>query len=78
VSKTKGMTAKFPRTMDEALKQGYCFACADGEKFSDGWQKHSGWYVMEKDGHPNLMIPYTARYKFGRARKATGYRAKKP
>ena len=60
---------KLPRTMSEALKQGY--VPDGGESYHDEDEKTAtGYCLLVKDGEAELEVPYTATFKFGRVRTA--------
>ena len=60
---------KLPRTMGEALKQGYVVDSGDSKhNYEKGTA--TGEYELEKEGHPILTVPYKATFKFGRPRRS--------
>lgn len=66
-----------PKTVSEALKQGYRVDYSDQDKISPDEKQITGYYVLVKNGARNLTVPYTARYDFGRPCKDTGSAARK-
>ena len=63
---------KMPRTMSEALKQGYVVDGFSGHA-SHGETRESGHYILVKQFNPQpedqLQVPYTSTIKFGRPRR---------
>ncbi len=63
---------KLPRTMKEALKQGWVVDGFSGHA-SHGETRESGDYIMVKQFNPQpeeqLRVPYKSTIKFGRPRR---------
>ncbi len=60
---------KLPRTMSEALKQGYV-PDGGGSMHSEDEKTATGHCLLVKDGEADLVVPYTATFEFGRVRTA--------
>ena len=60
---------KLPRTMTEALKQGYLPTGGHSDHSEDELTA-TGYCTLLKDGgEPELTVPYTATFKFGRPKR---------
>ena len=59
---------KLPRTMSEALKQGYV-SDGGGSEHSEDETTATGYSALLKEGEPDLTVPYIATFKFGRPKR---------
>ena len=60
---------KLPRTMREALKQGWETDGGESTESKDG-KTATGYYALVKVGEEPLEIPYKATFTFGRPRRS--------
>ncbi len=58
---------QLPKTLKQALRAGYRATWEGYYPCFDGDTKRSGAAILEKDGHPPLVVRFNATYKFGDA-----------